>query len=334
MPESTRPGALSVSAPTRDVSARPPVRAWLQPLVIAGLIAAAFIGMYVGLQRDPTPRSVPVAAVGTELAESLSQALGDSVDVRAVPDSEAGTALLTGRDVVAVLSLTSPSVFDLDVAGANGPSTVGAVERLVGVYARSTGAQVVTEDVVPLVRYDSRGTAGFYVAFGVSLASFVLAQMLMMVSAHLHLRHRLATVTVFAALVGVLAAVLAGPVLGALPGHGVSLAITLALLSAATALATKALGAWFGAVGVPIATILLITIGNSTSGATVGVDLLPDFARVFAATLPPGAAISAVTDVSYFGGAHHWVGWSVLIVWIVVAGALLVWKDRGNHARD
>ena len=314
------------AAPTE--TRRPPVRAWLQPLVVAAIIAAAFIGMYVGLSRDPSPHQIPVTVVGADLGGRLGEALGDAVDVRIVRDRAAGRDLVADRDAVAVVSQTAPSTITLEVAGANGPSTVGAVEKLVGVYARATGAQVVVDDVIPLVRHDSRGTAGFYVAFGVTLASFVLAQMLMMSAALLHLRHRLLTITVFSGLVGVLASVLAGPVLGALPGHFVSLAVTLALLSAATALATKALAAWFGPIGVPIATVLLITVGNSTSGATIGVDLLPGFARVFSEILPPGAAIRSITDLSYFGGAHQWSGWSVLIGWIVVAAALTVLRDR------
>ncbi|MGU3438413.1 hypothetical protein ACNHUS_36060 [Actinomycetes bacterium M1A6_2h] len=224
--------------------------------------------------------------------------------------------------VVAVVSSTSPTTIELDVAGASRLSTVGAVEQLVGVYGRATGMQVVTNDVVPAVRHDSRGVVGFSVAFGVTLASFVLAQMLIMTAAQLHLRHRIATVIGFAALVGVIDAVLAGPILGAIPGHTVALSITLELLSAATALATKALGAWFGAVGIPIATILLITIGNSTSGATVGVHLLPAVVQKFSHALPPGAAIGSITDISYSDGVHDWVGWAVLLGWIVVAGGL------------
>ncbi|MGU3292693.1 hypothetical protein [Williamsia sp. M5A3_1d] len=328
-------GVTPQTPPTSAVKrTRPPVRVWLQPLVIAALIAIAFIGMYVGLSRDPSPHQVPVAVVGADLGGRLSEALGDAAQVQIVGDRAAGRDLVAGRDAVAVVSQTAPTTLTLEVAGANGPSTVGAVQRLVGVYARATGEQVVVDDVNPLVRYDSRGTAGFYVAFGVTLASFVLAQMLMMAAAQMHLRHRLLTITVFSGVVGVLASVLAGPVFGALPGHFVSLAVTLALLSAATALATKALAAWFGPVGVPIATILLITIGNSTSGATIGVDLLPGFARVFSEILPPGAAIRSITDLSYFGGAHQWSGWLVLIVWIVVAGGLTLLKERRTAGRD
>lgn len=241
---------------------RPPLVAWLQPLLIAMLTAAAFIGMYVGLQRDPTPRGIPVAVIGGDLAGQVSAALGDAVKVTVAADAVAGDGLVAGRDVVAVLAKTSPTALTLDAAGANGPSTVGALETLVGIYGRSTGSEVIITDVNPLVRYDSRGTVGFHVAFGVSLASFILAQMLTMSAAFVRSRHHLIATAVFAALVGVMASLLAGPLLGALPGNIVSLAVTLAMLSAATALATMALGAWFGAVGFPIATLLLITVGT------------------------------------------------------------------------
>ncbi|MCQ4128290.1 hypothetical protein NOU13_27685 [Rhodococcus erythropolis] len=297
-------------------------------MFIALLTAAAFIGIYVGLQRDPIPRNIPVAVIGDDLARQVSAALGDAVAVTTVSDIEAGRNLIAGRDAVAVLYRTSSTVLFLAVAGANGPSTVGALEKLIGVYGRSSGSEVITTDVNPLTRYDSRGVVGFYVAFGVSLASFILAQMLPTSTAFVHSRHRLVATVVFAAAVGLMASLLAGPILGALPGSVVSLSITLALLSAATALATMALGAVFGAMGVPIATLLLITVGNSTSGATVGANLLPDVARLLSEMLPPGAAISAITDVSYFGGAHRWAGWSVLIAWIVFASGLIVLKNR------
>jgi hypothetical protein len=282
--------------------------------------------MYVGLQRDPTPRDVPIAAVGADLAGQVSAALGDAVTVTTVADANAGDVLLAGHDVIAVVARTSPTVLALNVAGSSGPSTVGAVESLIRVYGRSTGSEVSIKDVNPLVRFDNRGTVGFYVAFGVSLASFILAQMMMTSTAFVRSRHHLTATALFAALVGLMASFLAGPILGALPGSVISLSFTLALLSAATALATIALGAWFGAVGVPIATLLLITVGNSTSGATVGADLLPGYARVLSEVLPPGAAVASITDVSYFGGAHQWADWSVLLVWIVVAAGLIVIK--------
>ena len=83
------------------------------------------------------------------------------------------------------------------------------------------------------------------------------------------------------------------------------------------------LGTWLGPLGVPVATLLLLTVGNSTSGATIGVVLLPYPARIVSGLLPPGAAVRAVADLSYFGGAHVTGPLITLALWAVL-GALLM----------
>lgn len=47
------------------------------------------------------------------------------------------------------------------------------------------------------------------------------------------------------------------------------------------------LATYVGPLGIPLATLLLLTVGNSTSGATVGADLMPSGARTVSALLPP-----------------------------------------------
>ncbi|MER5688593.1 hypothetical protein [Streptomyces sp. NPDC002205] len=131
---------------------------------------------------------------------------------------------------------------------------------------------------------------------------------------------------------GVLAAVLAGLVLGAVPAPFLLLALTLTLLSAAAAFAAKLLGTWFGPVGVPAATLLL-TVGNSTSGATVGANLLPSAARTVSAPLPSGAAVRAITDLGYFGGAHAAIPLLTLALWAVGSAALITGDTRRRAAR-
>ncbi|WP_329372806.1 hypothetical protein [Streptomyces sp. NBC_01483] len=53
------------------------------------------------------------------------------------------------------------------------------------------------------------------------------------------------------------------------------LVFTLALVAGAAAFTTKSLGTYLGPVGLPVATLVLLTVGNATSGATIGVDLPP-----------------------------------------------------------
>ncbi|MEV4596762.1 carboxypeptidase-like regulatory domain-containing protein [Amycolatopsis sp. NPDC049253] len=304
-------------------------RWWWQPLGISLLLVLVFIGLYVGFQRSPRPYQVPVAVAGTSLQAQFAGATGQAVAVVPVADQAAGDALLRHGDAVATLT-DQAGRLRLDVAGASGATTVSAAEKLVTAFAQHRGQPLVVTDVLPLSPFDSKGMSGFYVAFGVTLSSFALAQNLLAAARRVRLRHRMAALVGFAVLSGIVAATLAGPVLGALPAPFVPLALTLGLLSAATALATKALGTWFGAIGIPISTLLLLTVGNSTSGGVLGVNLLPEPARWVSAALPPGAAVRALSDLDYFHGAHLLVPVLTLLAWSAGAAFLIHVRERGR----
>ncbi|MGY4965873.1 hypothetical protein [Streptomyces sp. 900105245] len=324
---------LPTTAATSSATA-PPVRLWLQPTVIALVVVAAFIGCYVGLQRNPQPHRVPVAVAGQELAGEISQVLGDSADVHPVADAATGRAEVERRDVVAALSGRAASDrLRLEVGGANGQSTTTAVKSLISAYAHGSGQRVTTVDVVPFVRFDSRGLAGFYLAFGVTLAGFVLAQNVLGLANRLHLQHRFWLLSGASVAIGIVATVIAGPILGAVPAPVMPLAFALTLLAGAAAFTTKLLGTYLGPVGVPVATLLLLTVGNSTSGAAIGPDLLPAAAHAVSALLPPGAAVRAVTDLSYFHGAQAVQPLATLALWALIAAILVGLRPRLRRRR-
>lgn len=182
----------------------------MQPFLIGLVIVSAFVSCYVGLMRDPEPHRIPVAVTGSQLANKVQQALGDSIDVRRADSTTEARDALRHRDIVAVLG-TGPHGKDLklDVASANGLSTTTAVTKLVTAYAHGADQHLSVSDVVPLDRYDARGLAGFYVSFGVTLSGFALAQNVVGLSGLLHLRHRFTLMAVFAAASGLVAAAIA-----------------------------------------------------------------------------------------------------------------------------
>ncbi|MGW3127991.1 hypothetical protein [Streptomyces sp. NPDC001123] len=312
---------------------RRPVRVWLQPFLIGLVIVSAFVSCYVGLMRDPQPHRIPVAVTGAKLADEVQQALGDSVDVRRAHSAAEARDALRHRDVVAVLG-SGPHAphaphaksLELDVASANGLSTTTAVTKLATAYAHGADRHLSVSDIVPLDRYDARGLAGFYVSFGVTLSGFALAQNVVGLSGLLRLRHRFTLMAAFAAASGLVAAALAGPVLGAVPAPYLPLAFVLALLAAAAAFATKMLATYIGPLGIPLATLLLLTVGNSTSGATIGTNLMPGAARPLSELLPPGAAVRAIADLSYFRGSHVLGPLATLVLWAAGSAVLLAFR--------
>ncbi|MFF3991188.1 hypothetical protein [Streptomyces sp. NPDC001601] len=306
---------------------RRPVRVWLQPFLIGLVIVSAFVSCYIGLMRDPQPHRIPVAVTAPALADKVQQAMGDSLDVRAAHSTAEARDALRHRDVVAVLgSGPHGKGLELDVASANGLSTTTAVTKLATAYAHGAGRHLGVSDLVPLARYDARGLAGFYVSFGVTLSGFALAQNVVGLSGLLQLRHRFALMAAFAAASGLVAAAIAGPVLGAVPAPYLPLAFVLALLAAAAAFTTKMLATYVGPLGIPLATLLLLTVGNSTSGATIGVNLMPSGARALSELLPPGAAVRAISDLSYFRGSHVLAPLATLVLWAAASAVLLAFR--------
>ncbi|MFJ8364475.1 hypothetical protein [Streptomyces sp. NPDC093984] len=98
-----------------------PVRAWLQPVLIALVIVSVFIGCYIGFRRDPQPHGLPIAVSGSRLPEQVQHGLGDAVDVHTVDTPADARLALDRHDVVGALSRShAGAVLPLDVAGADG----------------------------------------------------------------------------------------------------------------------------------------------------------------------------------------------------------------------
>ncbi|MEU6423717.1 hypothetical protein [Streptomyces spiralis] len=323
-PEYQETSAGSELPPGPKEASRPSIRIWLQPILIALIVVSAFIGCYVGLQRDPQPHRVPIAVTAPHhLPAKMRQAFGDRIEVYPAIDAESAREAVEHGDAVAAISAEGRGRLRLEIAGADGSSTTGAVKNLVSVYASGAGMHVTTKDVVPLSRFDAHGLAGFYVAFGVTLAGCVLASNALGLANLLSLRHRFWLLGGAWASIGTLAAIIAGPLLGAVPAPVTVLALTLTRLASAAAFTTKLLGAYLGPVGLPVATLVLLTVGDATSGAVIGADLLPSAARAVSALLPPGAAVRAIRNLSYFGGAHATGPVVTLAPWAAIAAVLV-----------
>jgi len=319
---------LIMSSPATTLAApegpsAPHARAWLGISVMALIIGTIFVAVYVGVQRSPTPRHLPLA-VSSQLASAAEKGWGDEATVTAVSSTAAGERLVREGRAVGVLAPGTSTDLQFDYAGAKGLSETAAARALVKGFASQAGVTVAEKDIVPLVEYDSRGLVSFYVSFGVTLSSFVLAQGLTGAASRIRLRHRLYAIGGFAVVIGSIAATIAGPVYETLPAPWILLATTLALLSAAVAFSTKALAMWLGAPGIGLAVLLMTTVGNAISGATIGFDILPAWAQFLSPVLPPGAAVRALNDLGYFTASGSWSSLVVLLLWAGAGFALVL----------
>lgn len=310
------PGAvLAAAAPVR--------KAMLVPVITALAIGTVFVAVYLAAFHAPSARHQPLGiaasdkvAARTELA--LNNAAPSGYTFYRYPDAEAARHAVTHDEVPAVLVADKHGT-RLLVAGAQGPSTVSSV---VAAVAEGAGRTLPVQDVRPLAAGDSRGLSVFYASFGVVLAGFLFAVSSYQIAPRLRLAARVLSMLVFATASGVTVALIAHTAFGALPTSFAVVTLLVGLLAWASAAVAGVLLRLFGPIGMPVASVVLLILGNATSGGILPSTFLPAWLSPLASVMPPAAAVRGLRGASYFHDAHLTGAVLILVAWSV--GCLMV----------
>lgn len=306
------------------------------------LLQLGFVLSYVGAFHAPVPREVPLAVVAPagaadQVVAQLDGLPGRPLDAAAYGSEDAARQALADRAVDGVLLVGSGTEDTLLVAGAEGGAVATALEQ---VLTRADAAQqraLTTSDVLPAGDGDARGLSAFYLAVGWVVGGYLVASIIgVSAGSRPATRGRAATrlgaLAVYALVSGLGGALIAGPLLDALDG-GHTLALTLfgALLVFAVGAATAALQVWTGLVGIGLAILAFVVLGNPSAGGAYPAPLLPPFWAAIGPWLPPGAGTAAVRGIVYFDGAGVGQAVAVLAGYAVV-GVLATVAGSGRGA--
>ncbi|MFF4845073.1 ABC transporter permease [Streptomyces collinus] len=293
-------------------------KAMLVPVVTALAIGAVFVAVYLAAFHAPSARHQPLGiaapdkvAARTELA--LNNAAPSGYTFYRYPDAEAARQAVTHDEVPAVLVADSRGT-RLVVAGAQGPSTVSSLAMAV---AEGVGKTVPVQDVRPLAAGDSRGLSVFYASFGVVLAGFLFAVSSYQIAPRLRLAARVISMLVFSAASGVTVALIGRTAFSALPASFAVVTLLVGLLAWASAAVAGVLLRLFGPIGMPVASVVLLILGNATSGGILPATFLPAWLSPLASVMPPAAAVRGLRGASYFHNAHLTDAVLTLLAWTV-----------------
>lgn len=325
---------------TRSARSRAALRTFRDavPLRSVGLVLGvlvlqlAFVASYVGAFHDPTPHEIEVGVVApdgvaTQVVDRLNDIDGSPLSATATTASAARSQVQDG-DLAAALVVSADGTEDtLLVASGGGSSVVTAVQSVLTQAEASQGRTLTTEDLVPLEGGDARGLTGFYLVVGWMVGGYLVASLLGVArgsrpATPRRAAVRLASLVPYAAASGLGGALVVGPWLGALDGPVWVLTGIGTLVVLAGAAMTVALQVLLGTVGIAVAILLFVVIGNPSAGGAVPAALLPTFWRTIGPWLPNGAATEAVRSAVYFDAAG--IGGPVLVIAVwAVAGAVL-----------
>jgi hypothetical protein len=144
----------------------------------------------------------------------------------------------------------------------------------------------------------------------------------------LEFRWRMVSVACFGLLGGLIVALLSGSTgFGAVHAPSVGITAIGAMMAAAAGLATMVFVRLVGSVGLSLASVVLLTLGNSTSGGTMPAQYLPGWLRPLSEILPVGVGVRAIQGTAYFHNEGLARGIAVLAVWIVVCAGILYARD-------
>jgi hypothetical protein len=283
-------------------------------MCLAGSLVTAF--------HQPTPHRLPVAVVAPaalvgRLATELEaqQPAGFQLDSYPKPDA-ARTAVVDRTDDGAFV--VGPQGADLLVAGAAGSAPVQLLTQVFTKIAAANGQSLRVTDVAPLPVQNRQGLSAFFMALGVLFSSIAIGAGTSLAARDASVSAQAGVLAVFALLIGAGAAGIADGLLGALTGHYLAMAGILALLSLAISAPTAAL-ARLAPRATALAGLLFIVLGIPATGGPAALTLfLPEFFRFLNPILPPGVAISTVTNTVYFDGYATSGKVLVLVAWAVI----------------
>ncbi|WBB58019.1 DUF3533 domain-containing protein [Streptomyces sp. WMMC500] len=304
-------------------------------LLVLGVLALGvlFIASYAGAFHAPKPRDVPFGVVApaqtrAETVAGLDGLRGSPLSARAVASREAALRQIRDRELDGALVVDPRGSRDLLlVASGAGQSLADAVRDVVAAAERERGRDVRTVDVAPADPGDARGLSAFYLVVGWCVGGYLCAAVLAVSYGARPADQgraviRLAVLVLYAITLGVLGAVVIGPVLGALPGSVVGLAALGALVVCAAGATTFAFQAMLGVLGIGVTLLVIIIAGNPSAGGAYPYPLLPPFWREIGPALIPGAGTWTARSIAYFDGRSVAGPLLVLGVW-AVGGAVL-----------
>ncbi|KPC61975.1 hypothetical protein [Streptomyces chattanoogensis] len=316
-------------------------------LLVTGVLGlmVAFITSYAGAFHHPRPTDVPLGVVAPaqtagQLVTKLDRLPGSPLDPRTVASERQARQQIADRRIDGALIVDPRGTTDrLLVASGGGASLSQALEAVVRAAEKSQQRTVRTVDVTPADRGDSRSLTSFYLVVGWCVGGYLCAAILAIshgarAANGARAAIRLAALALYAIVAGLAGAIVVGPVLGALPGSIACLWGLGALIVFAVGASTLAFQSLLGIIGIGLAILLIVILGNPSAGGAYPYPLLPPFWRAIGPALPPGAGTWSARSIAYFRG-HAMTGpLLVLAAWAVggtlVTLVLSVFRKREN----
>jgi hypothetical protein len=192
--------------------------------------------------------------------------------------------------------------------------------------AKAQGLQVQFLTINKLPPMDPEGVVPIVSVFVLLLAGYLGATMAMQRTKTAARRWRVVALFGYAVVAGLVIDLIAGPLLGGYPNIGTNFWILwpeFAFVCFATALLAATLQSLIGPVGTLITLIVVVFLGNPSTGGANGVAYLPPFWQSLGGVLPPRNGLILIHNTLYLGGNGITTAGIVLGIYVIVGFAFV-----------
>ncbi|GAC58692.1 hypothetical protein GOHSU_46_00130 [Gordonia hirsuta DSM 44140 = NBRC 16056] len=306
---------------------------FIMPLIMVGMMITG----YMAAMTSPEPNNIPIAVTGADaagFAAVLEADEPDAFDVRTGETSRRATEQVLDRDIAAAISVDGDSAV-LYTATAAGSSQASVITRLVTPIVAEQGLTLQTEDLMPLPDSDMAGMGAMFLATALAMAGYLPFSFLVSNSPELlRFRRIVPLLAGWAALIGGLVWLVAGPILGVLaPGHGAAVFGIAWLGVFAIGSVQLLLTRLFGTMAVVVGLLFIMVLGVPASSLGISMYTLPTVYRYFHEFLPVPAIGESMRAVLYFDGNGVWPHIMVLAIGAAIGLALTLVVDAIKRRR-
>ncbi|WP_261576030.1 ABC transporter permease [Frankia gtarii] len=321
----------------------PPVQMIGLQLWLPLVFVVAFCLCYINAFHQPSPKDIKVAVVGTgpaaaTLADRLEgtsngmlsvSAVGSVDDVRGdVRDGDLAAAFTPGSaNQPARLLVASGAQFQL----------AEVVQQTFAPVAAAEGTTLAVDDLAALPKHDSYGTSGFYIALVWTIAGYMVGMFIGMMGQTLRHRVRLGLIVGAGFVFSLLGTLFAGPVVGAVHGHFLSLWLLGWLTTISVGLVVNGLSYFIGRFVTGAALILFVFLNIPSSGGAFPAAFVPEPFKWLHPYVFGTGVLDVLRDVVYGVGPGTGRGATIIGVYAAIGLVLTVvgkpFFDRRNRLR-
>ncbi len=302
-------------------------------MVVGGLFCAAYS---LALGRA-TPHQIAVGLVGRPaerpaLVGALERATNGALAFEPYPSALAAETAINEQAEYGALVL-GPGTPRLLLSSASGASVAQVLQQAAIRASQALGEPIPIVNLHPLPRGDPSGLIEFYATLAASIVGFVVMFQLRANVPGISLGGWLALIVVLAIGGGLILALVADPLLNALPGPFAELWFALGTEMAVAALICSALIVLVGRWAIIPIWLLFVVLGNTSAGGAIAPPLLPPVWAFVGRFLPPGATVNIIRTAAYFPNDQHAEPFIVQVVWLVcgLAGLLICVRLLGRQ---